>query len=68
VVYEGPNEITRNNFGKFAYKILRITDGNGQPTNYWSDFKADMKAQGITRFAGLIPDDDSKLEQSPEYV
>jgi len=66
VVYEGPNEITRNNFGKFAYKILRVADGNGQPTNHWSDFKAEMKAQGITRFAGLL--EGGKIEQKPKYV
>jgi len=66
VIYEGPNEITRNNFGEFAYKILRVADGNGQPTNYWSDFKAEMKAQGITRLAGLAPVD--KVEQMPNFV
>jgi len=66
VIYEGPNEITRNNFGRFAYKIYRVADGNGSPTNHWFDFVAEMKGQAITRFVSLAQD--SEIEQMPTYV
>lgn len=66
VIYEGPNEISRNNFGKFAYKLYRIADGNGKPTNHWSQFVAEMKAQDITRLVALAQG--SRMEQTPTYV
>lgn len=69
IIYDGPDELTRNNFGKFAYKFLRIVDGHGVPTRHWHDFKTLMASLNITRFVKLDSSiSDSSIERVPLHV
>lgn len=69
VIYDGPDVLTRNNFGKFAYQFLRVVDGRGVPTRHWQDFKSLMASLNVTRFVKLDSSAaDSKIEREAFYV
>eukprot|EP00747_Dinoflagellata_sp_TGD_P067943 gnl/TRDRNA2_/TRDRNA2_155503_c0_seq1.p1 gnl/TRDRNA2_/TRDRNA2_155503_c0~~gnl/TRDRNA2_/TRDRNA2_155503_c0_seq1.p1 ORF type:complete len:402 (+),score=60.72 gnl/TRDRNA2_/TRDRNA2_155503_c0_seq1:80-1285(+) len=46
LTYLGNDTIDRNNFGKFAYSVQRVLDGNLVETDKWPDFIAHANARG----------------------
>lgn len=69
IIYDGPDQLTRNNFGKFAYYFLRVADGQGKPTRHWQDFKSLMANLNITHFVKLDSSaSDSNIQVDPFIV
>lgn len=61
--WTGPDQLTRNNFGRLAYSIFRIADGQGRPTRHHASFLDATAAAGITSLAVVAapaarPEDD----------
>lgn len=53
--WTGPDHLTRNNFGRFAYGIFRIADGQGRATKHYASFLEATAAAGITSLAVVAP-------------